>query len=250
MSCGISSPKQLFRVVTNAEGTLAPYRAPDPRGRAPFRNIFIPPSHQTGVGWASPRAERLRRRPTPAAPLKGRDEFISCHLALNPVQPEPFGWLASQPLRINFGALRQSRRPRPNLSPSENAPDQSRRASSSFPDHRAGRTAPAGRSPGRRRGGGTGAPCGTAPFTGGAAGAEASCPDHRDHRVRSHPEEAEGAPGHPVRRVHRTTGGGGGGGPSPRGPPGPPGPRGPPGGAAAGRRARPIRSDRPDTARA
>ena len=32
MSCGIGSPKQLFRVVTNAEGTLAPYRAPDPRG--------------------------------------------------------------------------------------------------------------------------------------------------------------------------------------------------------------------------
>ena len=25
-------------------------------------------------------------------------------VALNPVQPEPFGWLASQPLRINFGA--------------------------------------------------------------------------------------------------------------------------------------------------
>jgi len=51
MSCGISSPKQLFRVVTNAEGTLAPYRAPDPRGgRAPFRNTFIPSSHQTGGG--------------------------------------------------------------------------------------------------------------------------------------------------------------------------------------------------------
>src|SRR5436309_15550762 len=51
MSCGIGSPKQLFRVVTNAEGTLAPYRAPDPRGgRAPFRNTFIPASHQTGGG--------------------------------------------------------------------------------------------------------------------------------------------------------------------------------------------------------
>ena len=49
MSCGISSPKQLFRVVTNAEGTLAPYRAPDPRGgRAPFRNHCIPASQQTG----------------------------------------------------------------------------------------------------------------------------------------------------------------------------------------------------------
>lgn len=77
MSCGIGSPKQLFRVVTNAEGTLAPYRAPDPRGgRAPFRNLFIPPSHQTGGGRVDGRRiisgiifvirDGLRWRDTPA----------------------------------------------------------------------------------------------------------------------------------------------------------------------------------------
>src|SRR5437660_1500318 len=68
MSCGIGSPKQLFRVVTNAEGTLAPYRAPDPRGgRAPFRNTFIPASHQTGGWQAEDLTEGCRPWPGPTS---------------------------------------------------------------------------------------------------------------------------------------------------------------------------------------
>src|SRR5204862_457537 len=75
MSCGIGSPKQLFRVVTNAEGTLAPYRAPDPRGgRAPFRNTFIPASHQTGgdvVVTARRRAETIQTVPIAISVIGG-----------------------------------------------------------------------------------------------------------------------------------------------------------------------------------
>jgi len=92
MSCGISSPKQLFRVVTNAEGTLAPYRAPDPRGgRAPFRNTFIPPSHQTGGGRALPSSTAMVRAqpglegiPPPLPFRRTRVILASAHLNHDP----------------------------------------------------------------------------------------------------------------------------------------------------------------------
>ncbi|WP_352000165.1 hypothetical protein VVT58_21230 (plasmid) [Sphingobium sp. SJ10-10] len=40
MACGVSSPKQLFRVVTDAEGARAPYRLQTLRGGAPFHSLL------------------------------------------------------------------------------------------------------------------------------------------------------------------------------------------------------------------
>ena len=51
MSCGIGSPKQLFRFKQHAEGAHAPTRALDPGGgRAPLRNLKLVENRQTGGG--------------------------------------------------------------------------------------------------------------------------------------------------------------------------------------------------------
>jgi hypothetical protein len=54
MSCGIGSPKQLFRFKQHAEGAHAPTRALDPGGgRAPLRNLKLAENRQTGGAYGS-----------------------------------------------------------------------------------------------------------------------------------------------------------------------------------------------------